>query len=78
MIKVEFFCENFTPYSTDSVENSTPSMTPRPVTDGFSVLVIVVPVSAAGTLLVITVSVVLVGLTVLLKRRSELSLSSKL
>ena len=53
-------------------------MVPRPVTDGSSDLVIVVPVSAAGTLLVITVSVVLIGLTVFLKRRSELSLSSKL
>ena len=42
--------------STDTVEDSTPSMTPRPVTygstDGSLVLVIVVPVSAAGTFLV--------------------------
>ena len=35
-------------------------MTQRP--DGSSVLVIVVPVSAAGALLVITISVVLIGL----------------
>ena len=52
---------DLTPYSTDSVEDSTPSMTPRPVTDGlsdsFSVRLILVP--AAGTLLVITIFVVL-------------------
>ncbi|CAI8056316.1 hypothetical protein GBAR_LOCUS30677 [Geodia barretti] len=53
-------------YNQDSVEDSTPSMTPRPFTRGDStVLVIVVPVLAAGALLVITISVVLI---VLLKR----------
>ncbi|CAI8028697.1 hypothetical protein GBAR_LOCUS16329, partial [Geodia barretti] len=56
-------------YHQDSVEDGTPSMTPRPVTDsssdGSSVLVIVVPVSVAGTLFLITISVVLI---VLLKR----------
>ena len=63
-----------TQYSTDSVEDSAPSMTPRTVNDGSSVLVIVVPVSAAGTLIVITISVVLVFL---LKRACKLpSLSS--
>ena len=51
------------------MEDSTPSMTPRPVTDGSSVLVIVVPVSAAGTLVVITISAVLI---VLLKRTCKL------
>ena len=53
-------------------------MTARPDTDGssdgFSVLVIVVPASAAATLLVITISVLLI---VFLKRHSKLFLSSK-
>ena len=47
---------------TDSGDDNAPSMTPRPVTDGSSVLVIVVPVSAAGTLIVITISAVLIVL----------------
>ena len=58
-------------YSTDSGEDSTPSMTPRPVTAGSSVIVIVVP---AGALLVITISVVLI---VLLKRTCKLPSLSK-
>ena len=44
-------------------DSSTPSETPRPVTenssDGSSVIVIVVPVSTAGTLLVFTTIAVL-------------------
>ena len=62
-------------YLIDSVEDSTPSMTPRPFTRGDStVLVIVVPVLAAGALLVITISVVLI---VLLKRTCKLPSLSK-
>ena len=53
-------------------------MTPRPVTDsssdGSSVLVIVVPVSVAGTLFLITIYVVLI---VLLKRTCKLPSLSK-
>ena len=53
-------------------------ITSRPVTDGSSdgspVLVIVVPVSAAGTLLVFSISVVLI---VLLKRTCRLPSISK-
>ena len=57
------------------MEESTPSETPRPVTesssDSSSVIVIVVPVSTAGTLLVfITIAVLL------LKWHCELSLFS--
>ena len=56
-------------------DSSTPSETPRPVTesssDSFSVIVIVVPVSTAGTLLVFTTIAVL--LIVLLKWHCELS-----
>ena len=52
-------------------DSSTPSETPRPVTDGSSVIVIVVPVSTAGTLLVFTTIAVL--LIVLLKWHCELS-----
>ena len=58
------------------MEESTPSETPRPVTesssDGSSVIVIVVPVSTAGTLLVFTTIAVL--LIVLLKWHCKLSL----
>ena len=60
------------------MEESTPSETPRPVTesssDGSSVIVIVVPVSTVGTLLVFTAIAVL--LIVLLKWHCELSLFS--
>ena len=61
-------------YLIDSVEDSTPSMTPRPFTRGDSVLVIAVPVLAAGALLVITISIVLI---VLLKRTCKLPSLSK-
>ena len=60
------------------MEESTPSETPRPVTesssDGSSVIVIVVPVSTVGTLPVFTAIAVL--LIVLLKWHCELSLFS--
>ena len=60
-------------YSYTDLNAEVDSMTARPDTDGSSdvssVLVIVVPVSAAGALLVITISVVLI---VFLKRHSKL------
>ena len=80
---LEFIINNVyinTQYSTDSnpvEDSSTPSETPRPVTesssDGSSVIVIVAPVSTAGTLLVFTTIAVL--LIVLLKWHCEFSLS---
>ena len=70
--ETRYFCVT---YSYTDLNAEVDSMTARPDTDGssdgFSVLVIMVPVSAAGTLLVITISVLL---TVFLKRRSKLFL----